>query len=130
MNTMANEETGANFTAASAKDTAENRRQIMRNSERFLEIENNVYDLAHMTQLISHYIRMLMDSHDAYDQQTKKVALPVETALLIDWASGHATQIKKIMGTDTIPTPYTAKAPIDMVIVEVSLRNPGVMISQ
>lgn len=42
----------------------------------------------------------------------------------------HATQIKKIMGTDTIPTPFTAKAPIDMVIVEVAKRNPGVLISQ
>ena len=94
---MANEETGANLTAASAKDTAENRRQIMRNSERFLEIENNVYDLDHMTQMMSHYIGMLMDSHDAYDQKTAKVALPVETALLIDWASGQLQRMAKEM---------------------------------
>jgi hypothetical protein len=37
-------------------------------------------------------------------------------------------KVKELFGTDTIPTPFTAKAPTSMVLKEISRQNPDMVI--
>jgi hypothetical protein len=40
----------------------------------------------------------------------------------------HAADIHRLMGTDTLPTSYTAKADGETVRAEIQRRNPGVFV--
>ena len=45
----------------------------------------------------------------------------------------HATftdpEIRRLFGTDTLPTPYTSRAPAETVLAEVSRRNPDSVVT-
>ena len=54
-------------------------------------------------------------------------------ALSIRDGTWHATftdpEIRRLFGTDTLPTPYTSRAPAETVLAEVSQRNPDCVVT-
>jgi hypothetical protein len=48
-----------------------------------------------------------------------------ETGYLATYTGPHAERIGKLFDTCTIPTAFTARAPIAAVIAEIASRNPG-----
>lgn len=47
---------------------------------------------------------------------------------LATYTGPHAAEIGKLFNTCTIPTAFTSRAPLAMVIAEVQARNPGVVV--
>lgn len=47
---------------------------------------------------------------------------------LATYIGPHAKEISELFDTCTIPTAYTARAPLHQVIAEIQARNPGVSV--
>lgn len=47
---------------------------------------------------------------------------------LATYTGPHAKEIGDLFDTCTIPTAYTAHAPLETVIAEIQARNPGVVV--
>jgi hypothetical protein len=52
-----------------------------------------------------------------------------EAGWLATFDGPHSKEVISAFGTATIPTAYTSRAPIGLVIAELRVRNPGVSVS-
>lgn len=54
--------------------------------------------------------------------------IPGADAWLAQFSGAHAAPIVEAFGCDTIPTPYSLAAPLDMVIADIARLNPDAAI--
>lgn len=47
---------------------------------------------------------------------------------LATYEGPHAADIRSLMGSDTLPTAYTAQCPASEVLAKIKARNPGVVV--